>query len=97
MIIPLPSLQTQQLIVSEIEKQFSRLDEGLSSLLKIRQNLKNYRASILKSAAEGRLTEEWRKEQKDIVPASVLLVRILEERKRKFLSENPGKNYKEPK
>lgn len=94
--IPLPPLPLQHLIVSEIEKQFSRLDDGLSSLLKIRQNLKSYRASILKSAVEGKLTEEWRKEQKDIEPASILLARILEERKRKFLSENPGKKYKEP-
>ncbi|MDD5376624.1 MAG: restriction endonuclease subunit S [Candidatus Gracilibacteria bacterium] len=94
--IPVPPLPTQHLIVSEIEKQFSRLDDGLSSLLKIRQNLKSYRGSILKSAIEGRLTEEWRKEQKNIEPASILLARILEERKRKFLSENPGKKYKEP-
>lgn len=93
--IPLPPLPTQHLIVSEIEKQFSRLDDGLSSLLKIRQNLKSYRASILKSAIEWRLTEEWRKEQKNIEPASALLMHILEERKWKFLSENPGKKYKE--
>lgn len=95
--IPLPSLSIQNLIVSEIEKQFSRLDEWLSSLLRIRANLKSYRASLLKSAIEWRLTEEWRAENPDIESADMLLDRIRNARRDKWLSENPGKKYKEPK
>lgn len=48
--IPLPPLPTQHLIVSEIEKQFSRLDEWLASLKRTKENLKKYKASVLKSA-----------------------------------------------
>lgn len=58
--IPLPSLPTQHLIVQEIEKQFSRLDEWLASLKRTKENLKKYKASVLKSAVEWKLTEEWR-------------------------------------
>ena len=94
--IPLPSLETQHLIVSEIEKQFSRLDEWLSSLLRIRANLKSYRASLLKSAIEWRLTEEWRAENPDIESADLLLNRIRTARKEKWIQENPGKKYREP-
>lgn len=93
--IPLPSLPTQHLIVSEIEKQFSRLDEWLLSLRRAKENLKKYKASVLKSAVEWKLTEDFRKTQK-LESASILLEKILEERKKKFLSENPGKKYKEP-
>lgn len=93
--IPLPPLPTQHLIVSEIEKQFSRLDEWLLSLRRAKENLKKYKASVLKSAVEWKLTEDFRKTQK-LEPASILLEKILEERKKKFLSENPGKKYKKP-
>lgn len=93
--IPLPSLPTQRLIVQEIEKQFSRLDEGLDSLKRVKENLKKYKASVLKSAVEWKLTKDWRKSQVDIESASKLLERILEEKKRKFLEENPKKKYKE--
>ena len=94
--IPLFDIETQHLIVSEIEKQFSRLDEWLSSLLRIRANLKSYRASLLKSAVEWRLTEEWRRENPDIESAEKLLDRIRTVRREKWLSENLGKKYKEP-
>ncbi|GAB0174750.1 MAG: hypothetical protein HHAS10_06290 [Candidatus Altimarinota bacterium] len=93
--VPLFDLSTQQLIVSEIEKQFSRLDEGLSSLSRIRENLKSYRASLLKSAVEGRLTAEWRADHPDIEHADVLLDHIHTARGEKWMKENPGKKYKE--
>jgi type I restriction enzyme S subunit len=51
-----PNQQTR--IVSEIEKQFSRLDEAVAALKRIKANLKRYKASVLKAAAEGKLTEE---------------------------------------
>lgn len=93
--IPLPPLPTQHLIVSEIEKQFSRLDEWLLSLRRAKENLKKYKASVLKSAVEWKLTEDFRKTQK-LEPANILLEKILEERKKKFLSEKPGGKYKQP-
>ncbi|MBI5103129.1 MAG: restriction endonuclease subunit S [Nitrospirae bacterium] len=59
--IPVAPLNQQKLIVSEIEKQFSRLDEAVDGLKRIKANLKRYKASVLKAAVEGKLTEEWRK------------------------------------
>ncbi len=59
--IPLAPLDQQKLIVSEIEKQFSRLDEAVAALKCIKANLKRYKASVLKAAVEGKLTEEWRR------------------------------------
>ncbi|MBC8550003.1 MAG: restriction endonuclease subunit S [Candidatus Brocadiales bacterium] len=86
----------QKLIVAEIEKQFSRLDEAVAALKRIKANLKRYKASVLKAAVEGKLTEEWRKEHPDVEPASELLKRILVERRRKWEEAYPTKMYKEP-
>ena len=58
-VAPLPE---QHRIVEKIEELFSDLDAGVSALQRAKANLKRYRASVLKSAVEGRLTEEWRKE-----------------------------------
>ena len=55
--IPLPSLHEQRRIVAEIEKQFSRLDQAVASLQRVKAQLKRYKASVLKAAVEGRLVE----------------------------------------
>jgi type I restriction enzyme S subunit len=57
----LASLPEQHRIVKKVEELFSDLDAGVSALQRAKANLKRYRASVLKSAVEGRLTEEWRK------------------------------------
>src|SRR3990170_3338666 len=62
--IPIAPPVEQKLIVSEIEKQFSRLDEAVAALKRVRASLKRYKASVLKAAVEGKLTEGWRKQQK---------------------------------
>lgn len=49
----IPELDQQRCIVAEIEKQFSRLDEAVASLKRIKANLKRYRAAVLKAAVEG--------------------------------------------
>ncbi|TAL55830.1 MAG: specificity determinant for hsdM and hsdR [Nanoarchaeota archaeon] len=94
--IPIAPIDQQKRIVAEIEKQFSRLDEAVAALKRIWANLKRYKASVLKAAVEGKLTEQWRKEHPDIEPASALLKHILVERKKKWEEKNPGKKYKEP-
>jgi type I restriction enzyme S subunit len=53
--IPLPPLAEQHRIVAEIEKQFTRLDEGVKALRRVQANLKRHRAAVLKAACEGRL------------------------------------------
>jgi type I restriction enzyme S subunit len=57
--IPLwvPQSTEQQRIVAEIEKQFSRLDEAVTNLQRVKANFKRYKASVLKAAVEGRLVE----------------------------------------
>ena len=94
--IPLAPFDQQKRIVSEIEKQLSRLDEAITALKRIQANLRRYKASVLKAAVEGKLTEEWRGKNPEIEPASELLKRILAERKKKWEEKNPGKKYKEP-
>ena len=58
--IPLAPIDQQKIIVAEIEKQFSRMDEAVAGLKRIKANLKRYKASVHKAAVEGKLTEEWR-------------------------------------
>jgi type I restriction enzyme S subunit len=90
-LIPLPPLFEQHRIVTKIEELFTKLDAGLNALTKAKAQIKRYRQAVLKSAFEGRLTEEWRKANKDkIDSAPVLLEQIKEERKKKF-----GRKYKE--
>lgn len=54
----IPSLQTQQDIVSKIEELFSELDKGIEDLKTAQQQLKTYRQSVLKWAFEGKLTNK---------------------------------------
>jgi type I restriction enzyme S subunit len=90
--VPIAPPDQQKRIVAEIEKQFSRLDEAVAALKRIQANLKRYKASVLKSAVEGKLTEQWRKEHPDVEPASQLLKHILSERRRKW-EEDYVKKY----
>jgi type I restriction enzyme, S subunit len=91
--VPIAPLDEQRTIVAEIEKQFSRLDEAVANLKRVRSNLKRYKAAVLKAAVEGKLTEDWRKEHSNVEPASKLLERILVERREKWKGKG---TYKEP-
>lgn len=80
---PIYPLPTQQRIVSEIEKQFARIDAGIQALQIIEKKLKEYKASLLKAAVEGKLTTQRRKNNPDTQPASELLEQILTARRAK--------------
>jgi len=60
--IPLAPTNEQDRIIAAIEQQFTRLDAGVASLRRAKEKLKRYRAAVLKTAVEGKLTEEWRGE-----------------------------------
>lgn len=60
--VPLPPPLEQELIVSKIEELLSDLENGKQQLLTAREQLKVYRQSLLKWAFEGKLTENWRKQ-----------------------------------
>jgi type I restriction enzyme S subunit len=79
--IGIPPINEQHRIVTEIEKQFSRLDEAVSALKRSQANIKRYKASVLKSAVEGKLTAAWREQHPALESAEQLLERILKERR----------------
>ena len=86
--IPLPPLPEQHRIVAKIEELFTKLDAGINALHKAQSQLKRYRQSVLKAAFEGKLTEAWRAtHQEELEPASVLLERVLTERRKKWETE----------
>lgn len=87
---PLPPEPEQHRIVAKIEELFSKLDAGVNELKQAKNQLKRYRQSVLKSAVEGRLTADWRKEHNP-EPADKLLERIQAERMEKL-----GSKYKAP-
>jgi type I restriction enzyme S subunit len=93
--IPVPPLPEQHRIVEAIESYFTRLDDAVATLERVQGNLKRFRASVLKAAVEGRLVateaELASAEGRDYEPASVLLERILAERRRRWEEAELGK------
>jgi type I restriction enzyme S subunit len=89
--LPLAPLREQHRLVEKIEELFSDLDAGVSALQRAKANLTRYRASVLKSAVEGRLTEEWRKEHPQAEDGQMLLDRILRERREKWETDQLAK------
>jgi type I restriction enzyme S subunit len=93
--IPVAPLPEQNRIVAALESYLSRLDDAIASLVRAQRNLKRYRASVLKAAVEGRLVpteaELAREEGRDYEPASVLLERILVERKARWIEDTAEK------
>ncbi|MEO1432560.1 MAG: restriction endonuclease subunit S [Cyanobacteria bacterium J06633_8] len=98
LVAPLPE---QHRIVTKIEELFTQLDAGVELLKKLKAKLKRYRQAVLKAAVEGNLTKEWREANKsELEPASVLLERILKQRRKKWEAEQLAKmkaNGKTPK
>lgn len=89
--ILIPPLFEQNRIVGKIEELFSDLDQGVESLKTAQKQLKVYRQTVLKWAFEGKLTEEWRKQQSTLKTGETLLAQIEDER----CSNYQGK-YNEP-
>ena len=89
--IPLAPLPEQHRIVARIESLLAKLDEGVAALKRAEANLERYRASVLKAAVEGRLTEQWRRENPPEETAEVLLRRILAERRERWEAEQLAK------
>ena len=85
LVVRLPPYQEQHRIVAKIEELFSELDKGVESLKTAREQLKVYRQSILKHAFEGKLTAQWREENKDkLEKPEQLLARIQQERETRY-------------
>lgn len=83
--IPAYDLERQREIVNSIEGIFSELDSGIASLKTAQQQLGIYRQSLLKHAFEGKLTEQWRKDNASkLETPEQLLTRIQQERKARY-------------
>ncbi len=86
--IHLPPPAEQRRIVETVRRYFRRIDEVVGVLERVRRNLRRYRASVLQAAAAGRLApteaDLARAEGRGYEPASVLLGRILAERRRRW-------------
>ncbi|MDH6099605.1 restriction endonuclease subunit S [Anabaenopsis sp. FSS-46] len=79
--IPLPPLNEQKRIVTKIEELSDRTQKAKAALESIPQLCDRFRQSVLAAAFRGDLTKEWREQNPDVEPASVLLERI---RKKRF-------------
>jgi len=89
--IPIAPLSKQKRIVEKIEILLGHLNKTRQELAKIPPLIKKFRQSVLAKAFTGELTKEWRDQQENLEPASALLARIREERKKKL-----NKKYREP-
>ena len=85
LILQIAPLNEQRRIVAKIEELFSELDKGIESLKAARAKLNVYRQSVLKHAFEGKLTAQWREENKDkLETPEQLLARIKQEREARY-------------
>ena len=83
--MPLAPQNEQHHIVAKIEQLFSELDKGIESLKTARAQLATYRQAVLKHAFEGKLTAQWRSENKDkLETPEQLLARIKQEREARY-------------
>ena len=101
MSISLPPTAEQHRIVQALDSYLTRLDAAQAALERVQASLKRYRASVLKAAVEGKLVtteaELARKEGHDYEPASVLLERILADRRARWESQEKRRGtYKKP-
>jgi type I restriction enzyme S subunit len=80
----IPPGKEQERIADKCDELVSDLDGGVAALERAQDRLKLYRASVLKAAVEGRLTEKWRAAHAKVERAEKLLERILAERRKKW-------------
>jgi type I restriction enzyme S subunit len=88
--LPLPPLQEQLHVVSEINLCFSKSDNADSTISKNLLIVESLRQSILQRAFQGNLVPQ----DPDDEPASMLLKRILEERAIRMREPKPIKRSK---
>lgn len=105
--LPLPTRKEQDRLVEKLEELFSEFDNGIEELKAAQTKLSQYRQSLLKSAVEGSLTQQWRAENSDRVQETgeQLLARILKQRREQWQQQKlaefaekgktPSKNWQD--
>ncbi|MBX3465529.1 MAG: restriction endonuclease subunit S [Planctomycetes bacterium] len=73
---PLPPFNEQRRIVAKLETLTARSRAARDALEQVSALLERFRQSVLAEAFRGDLTADWRKQNPDVEPASVLLERI---------------------
>lgn len=90
----------QDRVLLALDSYLSRLDDAIANLERVRRNLGRYRSSVLQAAVEGRLVpteaERAKAEGRAFEPASVLLNRILTERRKRWEASGKKGKYEEP-
>ncbi|ACC83247.1 restriction endonuclease subunit S [Nostoc punctiforme] len=81
MSFPVPPLNEQKRIVANIEELNDRTQRAKEALDSIPQLCDRFRQSVLAAAFRGDLTADWRDQNPDVEPASVLLERIRRDRR----------------
>ncbi len=97
--IPTPPITAQQRIVATLEMHISRLEAAEAATLRISENIKRARTSVLKAGVEGLLVpteaDLARKHGRSYEHASVLLERIREERRSQWANDGARGTCKE--
>jgi type I restriction enzyme S subunit len=91
--INLPNIVEQKTILSDLQGVENEEQDLKQELTTQQTLLKKLRQQILQEAIEGKLTEDWRKENPDVESASDLLKRVKEE-KEQLIKEKKIKNQK---
>lgn len=82
---PLAPFNEQNKIVQKIEELFSEIDDGIQSLETAKKQLDIYREAVLIQAFEGKLTEEWRKNNQNLIINNETLKSMFsDKRKRRY-------------
>jgi len=71
--VPLPPLNEQHRIVLKLEKLLGRVNAAQVRLATIPRILKQFRQSLLSGACSGRLTADWREENQNAKPVSLVI------------------------
>lgn len=83
--IHIPPANEQRRIVAKIAELFSELDSSVESLTTAREQLHVYRLALLNHAFQGKLTAQWREDNRDkLETAEQLLIRIRNEREASY-------------
>ena len=89
--IPVAPEAEQARVVEALEALLEGLDEAVAELFAARRKLALYRQSLLKSAVEGTLTTQWRRQTPPQETGTELLVRIQRERRARWESQQTKK------
>ncbi|MDZ8118182.1 restriction endonuclease subunit S [Pontiella agarivorans] len=95
LLIPLPSVEEQTEIVRRVEELFAFADQVEQRVKEAQAHVNHLTQSILAKAFRGELTEQWRRENPDLITgensAAALLQRIKTEREKLTPKKKPRK------